>query len=134
MSANFEGYIGIGEGTFFIKNNESLVLIQKIKLHLIVTTILIGIILSFWFSFYPALVISFIGLLEFFVRIKITIKMPSQSLSKDLYLSSWKIFSLYNINNLDNFTLTEYETGRGEASTITSYDIGFSNSGKKRSC
>ncbi len=125
MTLSLDGFENIGEKTYVKSHKDKMVIFQRIKLHLVITTILIGLLLTAWFRFYPTLLISLIGLLEIFCSIRVTINRHTQVLVKDLHFFNWKVFHLYSLNNLDKHELIKYESGRGESATVTSLDIGY---------
>jgi hypothetical protein len=120
-----DGFENIGEKTFVKYNNERMVIVQKIKLHLIVTTVLMGLVLTSWFRFYPTLLVSLIGLLECFACIRLEIQRDIQRLMKDVYFLRWKIFPIYSLNDLDTYEVTECETEAG-------YEINLTNGQKTK--
>jgi hypothetical protein len=122
---NLDRFENIGDGTFVKYNNERMIVFQKIKLHVAITTVFIGLVFTAWFRFYPTLLISLIGLLQFFASFRLEILGDTQRLMKDVYFLKWKIFRIYSLNNLETYEVIESETEAG-------YEIKLKNGQKTK--
>ncbi len=116
----------IGEGTDFHNFANSFVLVQKIKPHSIITTICFGIFVYLVFKTWIfALILILLGLLQILMTIKVTIKKTSPAIRKDLYFCTFRLYNYYNLIEIGNYEIVNFETGRGDGFTATSFDIGF---------
>jgi hypothetical protein len=121
-----KGFNYLGFKTYLNEVNNTMVLIQKIKFHLIATTILIGIVFWFWFRlWYISVPFICLGISEIFVKIMILVDRESETMNKCIYFLSFRIFQLYSLNKIYDYTLVKFESGRGQDGTIVSYEVGF---------
>jgi hypothetical protein len=121
-----QAFISIGQKTHYRRSDNYLLIIQKIKLHLIMTTILMGVVLWSWFRMLTiSIPIIFIGVSEIFVTIRLDFNKDSNILIKAIYFYKLKLFNLYTIKGIDDYDLIEYGSGRGESGTIPSFEIGL---------
>jgi len=114
-------FVSLGEKTYYKVDQYSLQVIQKIKILDLVICILVGVL------FYKILLVSFplifIGLFGFFVLKKLEFDKKKGILRKDIYFFRYRIFNLYKLTSLSEYSLSDYKTDNDQDKRSDLFEI-----------